>query len=61
LTLLFQPGEAVTEAGNPGRELVLVDEARRRAVNQPGDALTKLAALRFHRGQGRAFGPRLRL
>src|SRR5216683_6564692 len=61
LTLLFQASEALTEAGNPGLELVLVDEALRIAVNQPGDALPELADLRFPRGQGRACGPRLRL
>jgi len=61
LTLLFQAGEALTEADKPGLELVLVDEALRLAVDQPGDALTTLADLRFRRGQGRTFGPRLRL
>jgi hypothetical protein len=60
LTLRFQASEALTEAGNPGLALVLVDAALRIAVHQPGDALPALAALRFHRGQGRAFGPRLR-
>src|SRR5216684_2576512 len=57
LTLLFQASEALTEAGNPGLELVLVDEALRIAVKQPGDAVPELADLCFHRGQGRAFGP----
>src|SRR5216683_7134267 len=61
LTLLFQASEALTEAGNPGLELVLVDEALCIAVKQPGDAVPELADLRFPRGQGRACGPRLRL
>src|SRR5713101_8548011 len=61
LTLLFQASEALTEAGNPGLELVLVDAALRIAVKQPGDAVPELADLRFPRGQGRACGPRLRL
>src|SRR4029453_12549517 len=56
LTLLFQAGEALTEAGNPGLELVLVDEALRIAVNQPGDTLPERADLRFHCGERRAFG-----
>jgi hypothetical protein len=61
LTLRFQAGEALTEAGKPGLELVLVDEARCRAVNPPGDTWPELADLRCHCGEGRAFGPRLRL
>jgi len=59
-TRRFQAGEALTEAGQPGLARVLVDAARRRAVHQPGDAVTQLADRRFHRGQGRACGPRLR-
>jgi len=50
LTLLFQAGEALTEADKPGLELVLVDEALCIAVNQPGDTLTELADLRFRGG-----------
>ena len=55
LTLLFQAGEALTEAGNPGLELVLVDEALGIAVNQPGDTLPELADLRFHCGERRVW------
>ena len=61
LALLLQAGEALAQAGHPGLKLLLVDEALGITVDQPGDALAQLADLAFDRGQGRAFGVRLRL
>ena len=61
LALLLQAGKALAQAGHPGLTLPLVDEALRRTVDQPGDALAPLTDLAFNRGQGRAFGACLRL
>src|SRR5215813_191911 len=58
LALLFQPGETLTQAGDPGLKLSLVDEALRITVDQPGHALASLADLVFDGGQRRAVGAR---
>ena len=61
LALLLQTGETLAQAGNPGLKLVLINEAIRITVDQPGHALAQLADLAFDRHQRRAFGGRLRL
>jgi len=61
LALLFQAGDALAQAGNPGLKLVLVNEAICVTVDQPCDALSQLANLAVNRGQGRAVCPGLRL
>src|SRR5712691_9871537 len=61
LALLLQAGKALTQARNPGLKLLLVNQALRITVDQPGDALSHLAHLAFHRRQRRASGMRLRL
>src|SRR5262245_47209547 len=43
LALLFQPGQALAQAGNPRLKLGLVNEALRITVDQPGHALASLA------------------
>src|SRR5215510_1087730 len=59
LALLLQPGEALAQAGNPGLKLMLVNEALRITVDQPGHALAHLADLVFDGGQRCAWGVRL--
>src|SRR5712691_10203286 len=60
LALLLQPGEPLAQAGHPGRTLVLVQEAIRLTVDQPGHALAPRADLAFARDQRRAVGGGLR-
>ena len=56
LALLLQTGEALAQAGKPGRKLGLINEALRITVDHPGDTLAQLADLAVDRRQGRAFG-----
>ena len=50
LGLLFQGGEALPQPGNAGFKFLLVNEALRVTIDQPGKPLPQLPDLGFERG-----------
>ena len=53
---LLQPGETLTQTGNPGLKLRFVKKPRRLAIDQPCDALAQLADLLCNGRQRRVLG-----